>query len=425
MAGTGAIRAALVSGTLVSRTLRPRCQVGLIALVLVLTMATWFTASAAVPAIRAQWDLTSGQSAMLTTSVQLGFVLGALASAMFSLPDRVDASRLVAASAVLAAVATSAMADLATGLGSGVVFRFVTGVALAGVYPVGLKIASSWYVQGRGLALGILVGALTVGSALPQLVAGALGSAWRPGLNIAAGLCLLGAAVTLGFVRVGPHTLRATKMQLSHLSSLARERGPRLANLGYLGHMWELYAVWAWLPTFFVASLARRGEAWSNSTVGAVLFTVIGGCGGLGCLAGGWAGDRLGRARVAAIAMLISGSCCLLAALTFGSSPLLTIPVMAVWGASVIADSAMFSACLASVVDKHLIGTALTFQTAAGFLLTIVTVQGLPRLADAVGWRTAVITLGVGPIVGSLAMLRLTGLLPASDQERPQPRSRP
>ncbi len=197
--------------------------------------------------------------------------------------------------------------------------------------------------------------------------------------------------------------------------TLLRQQRPRLANLGYFGHMWELYAVWTWLPAFLLASAAAAGTPIGDGARGAVSFVVIGLCGALGCLLGGRLGDRWGRARAAAAAMVMSGSCCLLAAALYGRSLWLLLPVLALWGTTVIADSAMFSACTTSVVDPKYTGTALTFQTAVGFLITVVTIQGVPVVVDAVGWRVAVAMLAVGPLLGAVAMLRLSPLLPSTN----------
>ncbi len=386
-------------------------QLGLVAAVTVLTMGVWFAASAVAPALRDEWSLSTAESTLLTTSVQLGFVVGAVVSAVLNLADVLDPPRLMAGAAVVAAASTAALTVLAHGVGSAVVLRLLTGAALAGVYPVGLKLASSWYRHGRGLALGTLVGALTLGSALPQLVGGAVAAAWRTSLLVAAALCLLGAVLTVLLVRVGPYTARTTGFHPSYVVSLARQRSARLANLGYLGHMWEVYALWVWLPAFLAADLRAHGTAWPRARVAVVSFAVIGLCGAVGCLSAGYLGDRVGRARVAAAAMAVSGCCCLAAAMTFGATPLVVVPLLAVWGAAVIADSAMFSACLSSVVDHHMVGTALTMQTAAGFLVTMLTIQGVPVVVDTAGWPAAVALLGLGPLLGAVAMRRLHPLL--------------
>ncbi len=399
-------------------------QLLLIATAQVLALSTWFAASAAAPALRLEWGLSGAEVPLLTVAVQVGFVVGALVSAALNLPDRVHPPRLMTVGAVGAAVGTAGVAVLAQGLWTAVPVRFLTGVSLAAVYPVGLKLASSWFRARRGFALGVLVGALTLGSALPQVIGGSLGAQWRIGLLIAAGLSAV-AALLAALARVGPYVAPATTFQPSIMIDLLRRRGPRLANLGYFGHMWELYAVWTWLPAYLAASAQAAGSPLPSSVRGAAIFVVVGGCGALGCLVAGWIGDRWGRAKVAAAAMIISGSCCLLAALLFGRPLWLVLPLLAVWGTAVIADSAMFSACTTSVVDPAYTGTALTFQTAVGFLITVVTIQGVPLVAESAGWPLAVALLAVGPLLGAVAMLRLTPLLPGAPDRQPNNRIRP
>jgi MFS family permease len=379
-------------------------QLGYIAAVQVLVMATWFSASAVVPALRAEWGLGTAGATLLTVSVQLGFVTGALSAAVLNLADRLPAHRLVAVCALAAAVATAAVGTLAHGLAAAVPLRFLTGVALAGVYPTGLKLMTSWFDRGRGLALGVLVGALTLGSALPQLISSFTALPWRAVLLVAAAAALIGAAVAGRLVRPGPLGAPAPPFQPRYILALFRERGPRLANLGYFGHMWELYAMWTWLPAYLAASMATRG---TPLPVGVAAFVAIGIAGVAGCLLGGWLGDRVGRARLAALAMAVSGTCCIAAAFAFGGPPFLVLPLVFVWGAAVIADSGLFSACTSQVVDPRYTGTALTTQTAIGFLLTIVTIQATPLIAEHAGWPVAVALLALGPAAGAVAMLRL------------------
>jgi MFS family permease len=302
------------------------------------------------------------------------------------------------------------VAAFSHGLASAVPLRFATGIALAGVYPPGLKLMTSWFDRGRGLALGVLVGALTLGSALPQLISAFAALPWRAVLVVAAALGAAGSALAARYVRTGPLAAPAPPFQPRYVLTLFGQRGPRLANLGYFGHMWELYAMWTWLPAYLTASTARTG---TPLPIGVAAFLAIGVAGVAGCLLGGWLGDRVGRARLAALAMATSGTCCLLAAFAFGGPPPVVLALVLVWGAAVIADSALFSACTSQVVDPRYTGTALTTQTAIGFLLTVVTIQATPLVAERVGWPVAVALLGLGPAAGAVAMVRLDRIMEA------------
>jgi MFS family permease len=400
-----------------------RRQLALIALVQVLAMSSWFSASAVVPSLRDDWGISTQQGTLLTIAVQLGFVTGALLSAVLSLADRWPAPLLAAWSAAVAALATATIALGVDSLGPALPLRFLTGVALAGVYPTGIKLMASWFERGRGLAIGVLVGALTLGSALPQLLnglAGAFGDLpWRSVLFASAAFCLLAAAIAGRWVRLGPLAAPAPPFDPRYLLRLARDRGPRLANLGYFGHCWELYAMWTWLPAYLTASFAIS-DTWdgSRSAIGLIAFAIIGLAGVAGALAGGWLGDRVGRARVAGGAMAISASCCLLAAAAYGASPYLLLPILVLWGISIIADSGLFSTLMTEVADRRYVGTALTMQTAVGFLLTVVTINAVPYVVDWVGWRGAMAMLAIGPVAGAVAMARLDGLLGSSAEGR-------
>ncbi|MFZ0140602.1 MAG: MFS transporter [Aeromicrobium sp.] len=384
-----------------------RRQLWYIALVQVLAMSMWFSASAVSGSLSREWGLTSTGESLLTTSVQLGFVTGAVASAVLNLADRVSPHVVMASAAVTGAVLNAGVAVFSDGLGSALVLRFLTGVALAGVYPVGMKVMTTWFARGRGLALGIMVGALTLGSASPHLIRSVESLSWRPVLATASVLAMLGGLIAVGLVRTGPHHTPSPPFDPRYVLRMFGDRTQRLINFGYLGHMWELYALWAWLPTFVAASLAARQADASPSAIAWLTFAAIGVAGALGCVLAGRSAGRVGSLRVARVALGTSGLCCLVSPLFFGAHPVLLGVLLMVWGASVIADSAQFSSALSEAADDGYIGTALTAQTALGFTLTIVTIQLLPLVADLTGWRLALIFLGVGPALGTWSTSRL------------------
>ena len=385
-----------------------RRQLWYIALVQVLAMSLWFSASAVGEPLSREWGLTSTGQSLLTTSVQLGFVAGAVTSAVFNLADRVSPQVLMAAAAAAGAVLTAGLALYSDGLGSALVLRFLTGVALAGVYPVGMKVMTTWFARGRGLALGIMVGALTLGSAAPYLIRSTDSLSWRPVLVTASILSLFGGLIALGLVRTGPHASPTPPFDPRYVVRMFGDRRQRLINVGYLGHMWELYALWAWLPTFVAASLAaRQQEAAGPSEIAWLTFASMGLAGALGCVLAGRAAGRVGSLRVARVALGTSGLCCLVSPLFFGTQLAILVVLLLVWGAAVIADSAQFSSALSEAADDGYVGTALTAQTALGFTLTIVTIQLLPLVADLTGWRFALVFLGVGPVLGTWSTSRL------------------
>jgi len=371
----------------------------ILALALVLGMTTWFSASAVIPQLRDEWNLSQGGAAWLTIAVQLGFVAGAIVSSITNLSDLVS-PRLVVFAGAAGASAANMLLLVTTGPGAAIPARFATGFFLAGVYPPALKLMATWFRTGRGTALGILVGALTLGAALPHLVNG-LGSL-DPDVVIktTSVLTLLGGAIALT-VSEGPFPFPRARFDPRQARLVFSNRGVRLASLGYFGHMWELYAVWAWFVVFF-ADVTGSAAAAPYAT-----FAVIG-VGTLGCWIGGVLGDDWGRTRTTITMMIVSGTCALLIGLvgTRGPIPLLVV-VGLVWGFAVVADSAQFSTIVTELADQSYVGTALTLQLAVGFTLTVATIWLIPLFEQAFTWRWAFLLLAPGPALGAIAMLRL------------------
>lgn len=371
----------------------------LLALSLVLAMTTWFSASAVVPQLRSEWGLSSTGASWLTIAVQVGFVAGALASSLLNLAD-VFSPHVVILAGSLGAAAANALLGIAGSAGAGIPLRVATGFFLAGVYPPALKLMATWFQRGRGLALGTIVGALTLGSALPHLVNGLGGLDWRVVIYATSVLTVLGGLVARFAVADGPFPFPRGTFDPRQARLVFANRGVRLASLGYFGHMWELYAMWAWFVVFF-RHVHGPGTGAAYAT-----FAVIG-AGAFGCVAGGLLGDAWGRTRTTATMMTASGSCAVVIGLAAQWSAWLALAVGLVWGFTVVADSAQFSTIVTELADQAYVGTALTLQLAVGFTLTVATIWLIPVLEHDLGWKWAFAFLAPGPLVGTLAMLRL------------------
>jgi len=376
----------------------------LVATALLLAMGLWFGVSAVAPQIAREWQLDADTTAWLTLAVQLGFVAGTLLSATLSLSDVIRARHLFALCALLGAIANAVLAWRVHSAGPAIALRFLTGVFLAGVYPPGMKIIASWFKTGRGFALGVLMGALTLGKASPYLINAIGSSDWRVNASIASALAAVSSVIVLLLVTDGPHALPNQPFDMTQITRVFANRGVRLANFGYFGHMWELYAMWTWAPVMIRASVAASGD--SPRFAEAASFAVIG-AGAAGCVAAGLLADRIGRPIVASAAMAMSGACCLVIGFAFGRSAAALLVLAVIWGATVVADSAQFSACVTEYADPRYLGTALTLQTCIGFLITTVSIRMMPLLVGRVGWEWAFAFLAPGPALGIVAMMRL------------------
>jgi MFS family permease len=379
---------------------------------MVLAMSPSFAAAAVAPILREEWTVGLLELPFLTVVVQLGFAVGAIGLAVIGAPDVIPGPRLFAAGAIVAALANLGFGLAANDPGSAIPFRFVTGIALAAVYPVAMKLAAGWFRRDRGLAIGVVNGALTVGVALPFLfraLGAYAGVDWRP-VVLAASVAAVIGALLVGYAgRTGPLDIPAPRFSPAIAAAAFREPSVRLASVGYFGHMWELFAMWTWIPIFLLASFAVVGLV-DPAAASLTAFGVVA-VGGIGSAVAGAVADRIGRTTTTIAALATSGASAIVAGLLFGAPVPVVVLIALIWGFSVVADSAQFSSAVSELAPPGTAGSALSLQTAVGFTLTSVTILavGLLDPAGADGWRLAWLVLALGPVVGIVAMVRLRG----------------
>lgn len=369
-------------------------------------LSLWYSASVISPELIDIWNLSSNSEAWLSASVPIGFVVGALLSSYFGVADLVNPRKVFALSALLGAI-LNALLILVDSAFFGILLRILTGITLAGVYPIAVKILSDWFPRKRGLAIGILIAALTLGSSLPHFVIIFFSSiSWKFVIICSSGLALFSAFIVFLILEDAPEKSKRLPFSLKLIKKVVMNKPVMLANYGYFGHMWELYAMWTWLPTFLAASFSTYSPTIPHWFPAFFSFISIGIAGGIGCVVGGIISDKIGRAKLTIISMLISAICSLLIGFTFGHMIWVTLLISIIWGVSVISDSAQFSAAVTEIAEDEYVGTALTFQMCIGFLITIFSINLIPIFQRIVGWEWVFAILAIGPILGLISMVK-------------------
>ncbi|WP_192820927.1 nitrate/nitrite transporter [Rufibacter sp. LB8] len=364
----------------------------------------WFAGNAVLPELIPLFHLEASSLPHLTSAVQLGFILGTLVFAVFTVSDRFSPSKVFLVCALAGAVCNLSLlgaSGLPTLLGS----RFLTGFCLAGIYPVGMKIAADYHQRGLGKALGFLVGALVLGTAFPHLLKSLTqGLPWRYVIWGTSGLAVLGGVSLFWLVPDGPYRTKSSSPNFTAFFQIFKQKDFRAAAFGYFGHMWELYTFWAFVPVLLALYLEANPE--TSLSISGWSFVIIA-VGALACVAGGYLSEKVGSAKTAFAALAVSMVCCLLSPWLFALPLEVFLGLLLVWGLAVVMDSPQFSTLVAQNAPAHVKGTALTIVNSLGFAITIVSIQFLRSMQSAVEPRYWFLFLALGPLLGLLAMRRL------------------